>query len=122
MSEEKKEEKLPPNVRRMKPEQLILMLQDDLTLVEGNSEKARQRILDRIFEVIGQYAKLSTSQGTENTLLKSTVERLQKLCKAHGIDTSPPKTAKPKNRKERRAEQRKLEKVAKKAVKKNKKK
>lgn len=115
-------EQLPPNVKRMKPEELLAMLQDELTLVEGNSEKARQRILDRIFEVISQFAKMSTSQGREIILLKDEMERLQKLCKSHGIDASPPKTAKPKNRKERRAEQRKIEKVAKKAVKKNKKK
>ena len=112
MSEEKQE--VSPNIKKMKPEELLQILQNELTLVEGNSEKARQRILDRIFDVIGQYSKLVTSQAKEITLLKDEISRLQRLCKEHNIDSSPPKIQPTKNRAERRKKERKQKKLEKK--------
>jgi len=99
---------IPKNVREIKPEQMVQAMQNKLTLVEGNSEKARQRILDQIFDIVMQYAKLAESQGKEMTLLKEEITRLQKLCKDKHIDFHPPEPKQPdrKNRAQRRADAR----------------
>lgn len=127
MASEEKTDQATPNLRpgqkAVKPAEMMAILQDQLTLVEGNSNKERQRILDQIFGVMGQYTNLVESKTNEIKLIKTEMERLQKLCKSHGIDTTPPKVekVKPKNRKERRQAERDSKKAAKKASRKRKK-
>jgi len=109
--------------RKIKPIEAVQMFSDQLTLTEANAQKDRQRILDQIFGLVGQFSNLNESQVASIKLLKAELDRLKKLCKAHGIDPTPPKPEKPKpqNRKERRAEARKEKKAIKKQAKKKKK-
>ncbi len=102
--------------KEVKPEQMVQILQDRLTLVEGDSEKQRQRIIDQIFQIVLEYAKLATKNDVQIISLKDEISRLQKLCKDNKIDPSPPKPKKP-----NRTQRRKAERDAKKAVKKQKK-
>lgn len=106
------EPEIPKNVRQVKPEQMLEIMQNKLTIVEGNSEKERQRIIDQIFTVVMKYAELDASLAKEITLLKDEVTRLQKLCKDNKIDPSPPKP-----KKQNRSQRRKAARVAKKAQK-----
>lgn len=122
MSEEAKQIPTQSGIQRMKPTDALQLFSNNLTLVEANSSKDRQRILDQIFNLVDQYGKMTESQRESIKLLKTEADRLKKLCKAHGIDASPPKVEqpKPKNRKERRAEARKQKKVIKKQARKKK--
>lgn len=79
------------DAKKVTPMQMMQILQNQLTLIEGNAEKERQRVLDQIFELMSKMAQLSNSQGKEIPLLKNEIERLQRLCHEHNIDFSPPK-------------------------------
>lgn len=104
---------IPENVRSVKPEELLGILENRLTLVDGHATKARQRVFDQISDIILQFAKMSNDQAKEIKPLKDEILRLRSLCKSHGIDPIPPKPKK-KNRAQRRKEARVAKKKAKK--------
>ncbi len=106
-------QELPKNFRSVKPNELLDMLENRLTLIEGHASKARQRIFDQISDIILQYAKMSNEQAKREKPLKDEVLRLRVLCKSHGINPIPPKPKK-KNRSQRRKEARAEKKKAKK--------
>lgn len=95
-----------PDQKQIPIEQAMGMFQDQLTLLDANTEKTRQRILDQIFTVIGEFIKMNTKNIGDIKKFKDEIDRLQRLCKEHNIDFDPPKKV-GKNRKERRAEKRK---------------
>ena len=99
------------------PDQMMQMLQNKMILIKGNATKEEQRILDQLFNIFGRYSTLNQTLSAEIKSTREEMTRLQKLCKLHHIDPTPPKKRKPKNRKERRQ----AERDAKKAVKKSKK-
>ncbi len=108
---------LPKNFRAVKPNELLDILENRLTLIEGHASKARQRVFDQISDIILQYANMSSEQAKGTKPLKDEVLRLRALCKSHGINPIPPKPKK-KNRAQRRKEDRAAKKKAKKDAKK----
>ncbi len=107
-------EKMKASGQIVSPNQMMQMLQNKMILIEGNATKEKQRILDQLFNIFGRYAQLNETISAEIKILKEENQRLQKLCKDHHIDPTPPKKAKPKNRKERRQAEREAKKTAKK--------
>jgi len=95
------------------PDQMMQMLQNKMILIKGNADKEEQRILDQLFNIFGRYNTLNQTLSTEIKSTKEEITRLQKLCKLHHIDSTPPKKRKPKNRKERRQAEREAKKVVK---------
>lgn len=102
-------------------DQMMQMLQNKMILIEGNATKEKQRILDQLFNIFGRYNILNQTLSKEVKSTKEEITRLQKLCKLHHIDPTPPKKRKPKNRKERRQAERDAKKAAKKSARKRKK-
>lgn len=101
----KKEASELPDFKEIGPDQMLLFFQNQNILIDGNANKSRQNIFDQMAEVMKEYIKQNKIQANELTILKDEVDRIQRICKEHNIDVSPPKTQQPKNRKERRATQ-----------------
>ncbi len=113
-------EKMKASGQIVGPDQMMQMLQNKMILIKGNADKEEQRILDQLFNIFGRYNTLNQTLSTEIKSTKEEITRLQKLCKLHHIDSTPPKKSKPKNRKERRQAEREAKKAAKKSKKRKK--
>ena len=111
---EEEVEKMKARGQIVNSDQMMQMLQNKMILIEGNATKEKQRILDQLFSIFGRYNTLNQTLSKEIKSTKEEMTRLQKLCKSHHIDPTPPKKAKPKNRKERRQAERDAKKAAKK--------
>ncbi len=96
-------EKRPQLTHSLSPEEAIISMKNQLTIIEDNASEGRKLIQNQLYNMIVKISEAFKKQGTEKAELEEEYDRVIRICLEHNIDIKPDK--KFKNRKERRAQQ-----------------